>query len=589
LLVAQFAAATMAKADSPDPVLPLSGSAVINTDGTKTLTVEGDWVWTTHHSNCNLNRFAVGWAMDWNDTTQPGNVVGTANSVSVDVGAAADNGRNPADNTVHHYDGPNPPRCGTYVNGRPEGNWGPLSHTYPEGTQQFSVCVVTYDVHSGNKKGEAPAPKDGDLVAGGSNHNGDNSVQSNKNTPLGNGCFAFQVPTLTTQASQGGPNPQNLSDTATLSEGTSDIGGSLTFKLYGPNDADCSGEVQDTRTVAVSGNGDYASTLDSSHATYSAEVPGTYRWAVAYSGDAKNAAVPAQCNQENESTTVSRTESPAVHIEKDGPDLAHVGDTITYTFDVTNVGGVPLTGVTVTDPNCNANPELVSKTGGNQDDTLSGDEVWHYTCQHTVTAEGPDPLPNTATVSTDQEATDTDSHSVDIIHPAITIDKTVDHTDGHPGDTFVYSFKVTNTGDVALHDVHVTDDKLGDIGTIDNLAVGESKTLTKSTTLQGNVTNVATVVGKDTLDKEVSATDTQVVDGVAAVEAARAPDEIAATGILALELTAMGLGLILLGYAVRTKAIRIPLPRGLHIRKPESLNAWMSQWVPSKKGTHRKR
>src|SRR5205814_2134403 len=52
---------------------------------------------------------------------------------------------------------------------------------------------------------------------------------------------------------------QTIEDLATLSGGISPISGSITFNLYGPNDATCTGTVAYTNTVTVSGNGNYSS------------------------------------------------------------------------------------------------------------------------------------------------------------------------------------------------------------------------------------------------------------------------------------------------------------------------------------------
>src|SRR5947208_2699945 len=59
--------AGVALADAADPVQPMSANVIINDDGSTTITVIGGWQWTTHTSDCNTNRSAVGWAMDWND------------------------------------------------------------------------------------------------------------------------------------------------------------------------------------------------------------------------------------------------------------------------------------------------------------------------------------------------------------------------------------------------------------------------------------------------------------------------------------------------------------------------------------------
>ena len=110
-------------------------------------------------------------------------------------------------------------------------------------------------------------------------------------------------PTLSTQASPsvllGGP----VNDTATLSGGNSPTG-TVTFRLYGPNDATCAGPVAFTTSATVAGNGSYTS------ASFTPSATGTYRWTAAYSGDAKNNAASSPCNASNESLTVSPFEPP---------------------------------------------------------------------------------------------------------------------------------------------------------------------------------------------------------------------------------------------------------------------------------------
>ncbi len=181
----------VAKADAADPISGTTiGNYVINGDGTITLTVSGQWHWTTHLSDCNTNRFGVGWDMDWNDASQAGNVLTT--SPAVEVGTLTGNSLNPADNAVHYAS--SSPYCGTFnpTDGFNSGNWGPLTHTYPAGTTSFSPCVVTYDIHEKNG-----GPKAGDLLAGGAHHNGDNSVEANQGEHKG--CFTATVQTLIVQ------------------------------------------------------------------------------------------------------------------------------------------------------------------------------------------------------------------------------------------------------------------------------------------------------------------------------------------------------------------------------------------------------
>jgi len=102
----------------------------------------------------------------------------------------------------------------------------------------------------------------------------------------------------------------------------------------------------------------------------------------------------------------------------------------------------------------------------------------------------------------------------------ILIEKSVTPTSGAPGDTVTYTFKVTNTGQVTLFNILVTDDKLGTIGTIPSLAPGASTTLTKTTTLPNNagaLTNVGTASGTDVLGRRATDTDTAVVTVVLAL------------------------------------------------------------------------
>jgi hypothetical protein len=90
---------------------------------------------------------------------------------------------------------------------------------------------------------------------------------------------------------------QNLipNDTFTLSGATSGAGGTITFSLYDPSDATCSGTPALTQTVNVSGNDTYTTTNTTLHAT----TVGTWRWASSYSGDTNNLGATSACGVEN--------------------------------------------------------------------------------------------------------------------------------------------------------------------------------------------------------------------------------------------------------------------------------------------------
>lgn len=221
-----------------------------------------------------------------------------------------------------------------------------------------------------------------------------------------------------------------------------------------------------------------------------------------------------------------------IEVDKDGPALAHVGDEITYTFSVTNTGEADLVEVVVTDPLCDGEISLDDDADG--DSVLAVDETWEYSCTHVITADDPDPLPNTATATgtdeRDRQTDDDDDHLVDIINPAIQIIKTVDNSDPNPGDTITFSYEVTNTGDTTLFDVTVTDDQIGDVGTIDELAPGETVTLTKDDEVQSDqsLVNIGTATGTDELGLEVTDSDDEFINIVLPAVIARPQPQPAA-------------------------------------------------------------
>ena len=123
------------------------------------------------------------------------------------------------------------------------------------------------------------------------------------------------TPSFSTTASAssgvGGP----VYDTAHLSGGVAAFG-SITFSLYGPEDATCSAPPAFTTISLVSGNGDYRSEpFIPSHA-------GTYRWVASYTGDAMNInAGPTPCGEPAETLVVS---AGAAEVDSAGPNVPAV-------------------------------------------------------------------------------------------------------------------------------------------------------------------------------------------------------------------------------------------------------------------------
>ena len=145
-------------------------------------------------------------------------------------------------------------------------------------------------------------------------------------------------------------------------------------------------------------------------------------------------------------------------VVKAGPEYAYHGDTLSFTFTVSNPGGGDLTGVQVSDDHC-APATLAGQKDANgaadaTTSVLNSGDVWVFTCSTPVpahTAGETNPTVNTVTVTArdefDRLVTDTDQHSTRLLHPAVAIAKTGPAT-AQAGDAVRYSLVVTNPGDV---------------------------------------------------------------------------------------------------------------------------------------------
>ena len=201
--------------------------------------------------------------------------------------------------------------------------------------------------------------------------------------------------------------------------------------------------------------------------------------------------------------------SPAIHIEKTASDttLGVGGGSVTYTYVVTNAGNVPLTDVSVSDNKCSPVAFASGDTDG--DHKLDVSESWTFTCTATITED----TTNVGTATGhdgDTTVTDTDEETVTVEQPALAaaihIEKTVAPLNLPAGGGDVtYTYVVSNTGDLPLTNVAVTDDNGTPNDTSDDfgvdcpkttLAVDESMTCTADVTgTDKTTTNIATASG----------------------------------------------------------------------------------------------
>ena len=142
-----------------------------------------------------------------------------------------------------------------------------------------------------------------------------NPVSGPCNAPNENTIVGLGAPTIETVASPGFVlGAGQLSDNATVSGLVRPIvgpgEGTVEFRLYGPNDANCVTSILPAPVVVplvlnATGNGGTAAST-----AFAPPAAGTYRWRAFYSGDANNLPVAGECNAANESTTVGSPPPP---------------------------------------------------------------------------------------------------------------------------------------------------------------------------------------------------------------------------------------------------------------------------------------
>ncbi len=185
------------------------------------------------------------------------------------------------------------------------------------------------------------------------------------------------------------------------------------------------------------------------------------------------------------SITSTTTSSGASSSQVDG------GDTITYSYVVTNTGNVSLNTVALTDPGVKFNggaaqplstgPTKVSGDAVNPN-VLDVGEVWTYTATYvltqanvdaaagvtngvsnTVTSSAKDPQNNTVSPTASTLTATTTINSV----PSLTIVKTADKAGPLvKGDVVTFSYLVTNNGNVTINGVGITETAFNGTGGI---------------------------------------------------------------------------------------------------------------------------
>ena len=253
-------------------------------------------------------------------------------------------------------------------------------------------------------------------------------------------------------------------------------------------------------------------------------------------------------DSDDAATTIEH--SPSISLTKDVDketltgDAAVVGSTLTYDFVITNDGNVTLHDVELIDRLAGVYDLTIDWTKSSDADTDDGvlnvGETVKASAKYDITQSDIDAgkVTNVADVSgvspQDEKVTD-DDDAMTIIEqsPRILLDKSTPQTNisnSAAGRTVPFTFKITNTGNVTLHNVTLIDhlDSIYDVvidwatstdDTTDDgtLSVGESVSgtakydLTQADIDNGSVTNTATTEGTSPLDEKVSDDDDVIV------------------------------------------------------------------------------
>ncbi|MGZ6887638.1 MAG: beta strand repeat-containing protein [Acidimicrobiia bacterium] len=227
------------------------------------------------------------------------------------------------------------------------------------------------------------------------------------------------------------------------------------------------------------------------------------------------------------SLSLAKTASPSSNV--------NAGDTITYSFDVTNTGTVSVTDVGVTDPMSGLSTPSCTPGAGS---TLAPAATMHCTATYTVTQADVDAgsIVNTATVggldpaNNPVAATDTATVTARQVD-SLTLTKTASPSGGVAvGDVITYTMTAANAGTVTVTNTTITDPMTG-LSALDctpaqgtDLAPGASMTCTATYTVtaadvaHGSIDNTASVHGDTTGGHSASSAASAVVPTVTSAD-----------------------------------------------------------------------
>lgn len=307
-------------------------------------------------------------------------------------------------------------------------------------------------------------------------------------------------------------------------------GNSSGFTVSDAVPAPLTGVASSTAGCTVAGNtvtcvGGQLPVGTSAQITITANVPANLTVAVTNTATVTaNESDPTTANNSSSTTGnpvgVSVVKHAATPVDANADGIVDAGDTILYTFTVTNTGLLPLNAVSVSDPKigpvtCPAAPlaaaATVTCTAGAAY-TITAADVTAGAVDNSATASGT-PQGSTTPITSTPSTTHTPTTAP---APALSIVKSASPSDAASfvaGQVVTYSFVVSNTGNVPLTGVTIDDSDFSGTGTLgavdcppaltpldpsEQVTCTASYTLTQADVDAGEVTNSATASGTPT-------------------------------------------------------------------------------------------
>lgn len=245
--------------------------------------------------------------------------------------------------------------------------------------------------------------------------------------------------------------------------------------------------------------------------TIAADAAGTLTASAAITGADQSDPNP---DNNSDEAIITLIQPPGISVSvSTSVDEAQPGDTITYTYDITNTGGYALTLSLEDDLNGSISLPVEVLNPGN---TTSG------AANYVVSGSDlPGPLLNTGiasgTTAYGQTVTDQATSSITLSEappppdePALSLTLNTSADEAQPGDTITYTFNIVNTGNVLISSLGLTDSLLGDITLPVTALDPDASTsvavdyLVSGDDLPGPLVNNATVSGQSPSSEPVS-------------------------------------------------------------------------------------